>query len=234
MKILAVDTATEALSAALLVDGNLSSRDEVIVRGHAERILPLVDELLAQAGVSVSALDAIAFGRGPGAFTGVRIAVGIAQGLAFGANLPTVPISDLAALGARALDRAEAGLGVARARLEALVCLDARMGEVYCGRVRSSEALGVELLDERLASPQDAFVIPSDRVLVGAGHGFAAYPLLAGRLGLVASYPELLPRAAEIATLGARAFAAGLAVPAEAAEPVYLRNDVANQTGRRS
>ena len=205
----------------------------IMDRGH-EAILPLVDELLTQAGMTVSALDAIAFGRGPGAFTGVRIAVGIAQGLAFGASLPTVPVSDLAALGAQALDRAEAELGIARARLEALVCLDARMGEVYCGRVRSSETLGVELLDERLVVPEGAFAAGSDRVLVGAGHGFAAYPLLADRLGLVATYPELLPRAAEIATLGARAFAAGLAVPAEAAEPVYLRDDVAHRSPRRS
>jgi len=236
VKLLAVDTATEACSAALLVDGVVTSRDAVLGRGHAERILPMVDELLREAGLALGALDAIAFGRGPGAFTGVRIAVSIAQGLAFGAGIPAVAVSDLAALGALALERAMAECGAAAADVEALVCLDARMGEVYYGRVRAHPQLGVELLEEGLAAPAALFTdLPGDgRVRVAAGHGFSAYPALAERLGpsLRAIWPELLPRAAEIARLGARAFAAGLAVPAEAAAPVYLRDQVASQSGR--
>jgi tRNA threonylcarbamoyladenosine biosynthesis protein TsaB len=235
VKLLALDTATEACSAALWIDGAVLSREERLGRGHAERILPMVDELLAEAGLSLRALDAIAFGRGPGAFTGVRIAVSVAQGLAYGAGLPAVPISDLAALGARALDRSAAERGGAGAA-QALVALDARMGEVYHGRVRPDARLGVVLLDEGLAPPAAAFAAPLEAGLlrVGAGHGFSAYPVLGERLGaaLGAVWPELLPRATEIAALGARAYAAGLAVPAEDAAPVYLRDQVASQSGR--
>jgi tRNA threonylcarbamoyladenosine biosynthesis protein TsaB len=236
MKLLAIDTATEACSAALTIDGVVTSREALVGRGHAERILPMVDELLAAAGLSLGALDAIAFGRGPGAFTGVRIAVSVAQGLAFGAGLAAVPISDLAALGARALGRAQQEWGVAAEGREALVCLDARMGEVYYGRVRPCARLGVELLEEGLAPPAAAFAAPLEAGVgrVGAGHGFSAYPALGERLGaqLRAVWPELLPRAVEIAALGALALAAGLAVPAEAAAPVYLRDQVASQSGR--
>lgn len=235
MKLLALDTATEACSAALWIDGAVASRDELLGRGHAERILPLIDELLAEAGLSLAALDAIAFGRGPGAFTGVRIAVSVAQGLAYGAGLPAVPISDLAALGLRALDRALEERGAPGAD-EALVALDARMGEVYFGRVRPSASQGVVLLEEGLAPPEAAFLAPPEAglVRVGAGHGFSAYPPLGERLGagLAIVWPELLPRATEIAALGVRAYALGLAVPAEQAAPVYLRDQVASQSGR--
>ncbi len=236
MKLLAVDTATEACSAALLIDGVVTSREAKLGRGHAEHILPMVDELLAAAGLALGALDAIAFGRGPGAFTGVRIAVSVAQGLAFGAGLPAVPVSDLAALGAQALGRATAEWGPEAADAEALVCLDARMGEVYYGCVRHSARFGVELLEEGLASPAAAFAALGAHggIRVGAGHGFSAYPALAERVGpsLRAIWPDLLPRATEIALLGARAFAAGLGVAAEAAAPVYLRDQVASQSGR--
>ncbi len=235
MKLLAIDTATEGLSAALFVDGAIVSRDEVIGRGHAERILPLVDELLSASGLALGALDAIAFGRGPGAFTGVRIAVSVAQGLAYGAGLPTVAVSDLAAVGARALERAHAE-GLGSGPLEALVCLDARMGEVYFGRARPDDRLGVVLLEEGLAAPDAVFLDPAEpgRRRVGAGHGYSAYPALGVRLGsgLAATWPEMLPRATEIAALAVRAFAAGLAVPAEQAAPVYLRDQVASQSGR--
>jgi tRNA threonylcarbamoyladenosine biosynthesis protein TsaB len=235
VKLLALDTATEACSAALWIDGAVASREELLGRGHAERILPMIDELLAEAALSLASLDAIAFGRGPGAFTGVRIAVSVAQGLAYGAGVPTVPISDLAALGARALDRALAEQGAPGAA-EALVALDARMGEVYHGRVRPDAQLGVVLLDEGLAAPGAAFATPLEPGLrrVAAGHGFSAYPALRERLGAALGpvWPDLLPRAAEIAALGARAFAAGLAVSAEAAAPVYLRDQVASQSGR--
>ncbi len=235
MKILALDTATESCSAALLIDGQLTSREELIGRGHAERILPMIDALLTSAGIGLGALDAIAFGRGPGAFTGVRIAVSVAQGLAFGAGLPTLPVSDLAALGAQALARSSAERGAPGAA-EALVALDARMGEVYHGRVRPDARLGVVLFEEGLAPPATAFAAALEPGLwrVAAGHGFSAYPVLGERLAasLAAVWPDLLPRAAEIAWLGAAALAAGLAVPAEAAAPVYLRDQVASQSGR--
>ncbi|MBS0394921.1 MAG: tRNA (adenosine(37)-N6)-threonylcarbamoyltransferase complex dimerization subunit type 1 TsaB [Proteobacteria bacterium] len=233
MRLLALDTATEACSAALLVDGALATREAIIGRGHAEQILPMIDALLAEAGIGLAALDAIAFGRGPGAFTGVRIAVGIAQGLAYGAGLPTVPVSDLAALGAQALARATRE---ALPATEALVALDARMGEVYAARVRPDPLLGVTLTEERLAPPTAVFLLPAGEgtARVAAGHGFSAYPELASRMAPLvgAVWPELLPRAAEVATLGAQALRAGRIVPPEAAEPVYLRDDVADRSSR--
>src|SRR5215471_10407700 len=124
MKILALDTATEGCSAALLVDGDVRVRELELARGHAERILGLVDELLAEGGITLAAMDAIAFGRGPGGFTGVRLAASVTQGLAFAAGLPVVPISDLAAVAQRAFDME---LAVSRV----VVCNDARMNEVY-------------------------------------------------------------------------------------------------------
>ena len=235
MRILAVDTATEALSVALLVDGDVLSRYEVIGRGHAERALPLIEELLAEAGCGPGSLDAIAFGRGPGAFTGVRIAVSIAQGLAFGADRPVIPVSDLAALARLALDRAgEAALGASAA----LVCLDARMGEVYAGLALAREAGGIELLQEYLTAPEAVGLdgLAPALGVVGAGHGFSAYPAIAARFSprLAAVWPELLPRATEIARLAAIEFAAGRVLPAEEARPVYLRDDVATRSRRGS
>lgn len=227
MKLLAIDTATEACSAALLLDGELRERYELLGRGHAERILPMVDELLAEAGVGLRALDGIAFGRGPGAFTGVRIAVSLAQGLAFGADLPVVGVSDLAALARLVLDRE---------RTEAaLVCLDARMNEVYWAEALPRPDGGIELIAERLGPPAEVVPsLPPTRSLAGAGHGWAAYPRLAERLGtrLAVLRPQLLPRAAQVATLAALEFAAGRAVRAEFALPVYLRDEVATRSGR--
>lgn len=226
MKLLALDTATEACSAALLRDGALTMRYEVPGRGHAERLLPMVDELLAAAGLKVRDLDAIAFGRGPGAFTGVRIAVGVAQGLALAADLPLVPVSDLAALARLALDRGEAP--------RALACLDARMGEVYWAEAIARDDGGIDLLGEHLARPEAVAPRQDGGPLVGAGHGFAAHPSLAAALGarLVACHPGLLPRAAEVARLGALEAAAGRVVDPAAAVPTYLRDDVATRSGR--
>jgi tRNA threonylcarbamoyladenosine biosynthesis protein TsaB len=257
MKLLAIDAATEACSAALLVDGTLLARYEVIGRGHAERLLPMVDELLAEAGLSLTALDALAFGRGPGAFTGVRIAVGLAQGLAFGAGLPVVPVSNLAALGRLALDEASAaGVPVDRA----LACLDARMNEVYWAEVVARADGGVDVRQERLGSPGTvglqldpggstgaaqspvrsadsatlaALEAGTGATTVGAGHGWRAYPALVERFpALALRLPDLLPRAHEIARLGALDAAAGRAIAAEDAAPVYLRDDVATRSGR--
>jgi tRNA threonylcarbamoyladenosine biosynthesis protein TsaB len=236
MKLLAIDSATEACSAAVWTDGALLARYEVIGRGHAERLLPMVDELLAESGFVLANLDAIAFGRGPGAFTGVRIAVGLAQGLAFGADLPLVPVSDLAALARLALDRHATDARSAPTAVTpatALVCLDARMNEVYWAEARARADGGVELVAERLGSPVsvelgDAGAAP----VIGAGHGWSAYPILRERFSLAACWPELLPRAHEIAALAALEVAAGRTVTAEEAAPVYLRDDVATRSGR--
>ncbi|MGQ0430624.1 MAG: tRNA (adenosine(37)-N6)-threonylcarbamoyltransferase complex dimerization subunit type 1 TsaB [Gammaproteobacteria bacterium] len=222
MKLLALDTATEACSAALWLDGTVTERYEVIGRGHAERVLPMVHELLTEAGIEVGALDAIGFGRGPGGFTGLRIAAAIAQGLAAGGRLPLVPVSDLAAM-------ARAGAcGSGRDRI--LSCLDARMGQVYWAAFEQAGAKWRAVTPEALAAPS-ALAVPDDGPWFGVGHGFAAYPeiaeCLAGRLcGVDAS---LLPRASDIAEIAAREFAAGRTVAAARALPVYLRDQVVHR-----
>lgn len=226
MKLLAFDTATEACSAALLLDGELRTEYLEIERGHAERLLPMIEALLAAAGAALGSLDAIAFGRGPGAFTGVRLAASVAQGLGFGAGLPVVPVSDLAAVALRVLRGEPAAAGV-------LVCNDARMGQVYAGAFRrDAEGLTESAAAEAVAGPEAVpalFAAALGREWHGAGHGFRAYPALAAAIvpPLGAIHPALLPRAEEIALLGARAYQRGEAVRAEEALPVYLRDNVA-------
>ena len=223
MKLLAIDTATEGCSAALLVGERLLVREAELARGHAERILPMIDELLGEAGMSLRGLDAIAFGRGPGSFTGVRLAAGIAQGLAFGADLGVVGISDLRALAQRGLDE---GGSVARV----LVCNDARMQEVYWGCFeRGSDGLALASSAERVDPPGSIGLPPDWSGVAGLGRGFAAHPVLRALAGVVMpeGWERLLPRAAEVARLAIPQVAAGQLLGPEAALPVYLRDDVA-------
>jgi tRNA threonylcarbamoyladenosine biosynthesis protein TsaB len=224
MRVLALDTSTESCSVALLVDGQMRLRAAITERGHAELVLPMVDALLVEAGLALEDLDGIAFGRGPGAFTGLRIAAGVVQGLAFGAGLEVAPVSSLAAVAAQ----------VAGAPGEAvLVCNDARMGEVYWG-VFLPEADGQvgAVAAESVSAP--AFVgegAPSARH--AAGNALVRHPALAGRLAArgLQLHDGLLPRADAIARLGARIFAAGRGLPAALALPVYVRDDVARPPG---
>jgi tRNA threonylcarbamoyladenosine biosynthesis protein TsaB len=225
MKILALDTATQGCSAALWVDGNICQREVEVERGHADRILSMVDELLAEAAVTLRTLDAIAFGRGPGSFTGVRLAASVTQGLAFGAGLPVVPISDLRAVAQRT------SLAAAAMR-HILVCNDARMHEVYWACFECApDGLAALIGDEHVGKPMDVWLPDAwagSRVH-GAGRGFAAYSELRASLGerLVSVDDRVLPRATEIAVLGAAEVLAGRTVAAEEAIPVYLRDDVA-------
>ena len=218
MIILALETATEACSAALLMDGDSRERFEIAPRGHSELILPMVDELLAEAGISLSRVDGLAFGRGPGAFTGVRIAVGVAQGIAFGADLSVAPVSSLAAL----------AQGMAADQV--LAAIDARMGEVYWGAFRrDAEGLMQPGAGECVAAPAQVPAIEGSGWL-GAGSGWKSYgEALLGRYpGQVSGHDgAAFPRAASVARLGARVFARGQAVAAEEALPVYLRDQVA-------
>jgi tRNA threonylcarbamoyladenosine biosynthesis protein TsaB len=217
MKLLAFETATEACSVALWIDGDVRERFEIAPRRHAGLALPWADALLAEAGVAKSQLDAIAVGRGPGAFTGVRLAIAIAQGIALALDRPVVPVSTLAALAMRAPgDRI-------------LSAIDARMGEVYLGAfAREHDGLPMPAGHEAVGKP-DAIVIP-DGDWYGVGTGFAAADgALDRRLGarLVAVEAAALPHAADIARIAAHAFEQGEAVAPERAEPAYLRNDVA-------
>ncbi len=223
MKLLALDCATERCSVALWLDGAVTARDALRNRSHSELVLPMTAALLDEADVTLRQLDAIAFGRGPGGFTGVRLAASIAQGLGFAADLPLLPISDLRALAAQALL-------LPGAPACALICQDARMGEVYWG---CFERLAGAILPvgAEAVGPPGALELPrafrSERVC-GAGSGFAAHgaKLAALAAGLTGVFADFLPRASEIALLAAQDGLAS-ALPAEQALPVYLRDDVA-------
>ena len=220
MKVLALDAATEACSAALLAGGRITECYEVIGRGHAERLLPMADELLAAAGLVPADLDGIAFGRGPGGFTGLRIAAGVAQGLAAGAGRPVLPVSNLAAVAA--------GCARESGATSVLACLDARMGEVYWGAFDCRGDAPALLGEEHLSAPADV-TLPPDGSWRGAGPGFAAYPEIAQRLGLASVDAGRLPRAADMARIAAIDLAAGRGrAPAEGI-PVYLRDDVVHR-----
>lgn len=229
MKILALDTATESCSAALLLEGVVSSREIEVARGHAGLILTMIDELLSESSTPLRSLDAIAFGRGPGSFTGVRLAASVAQGLAFGAGLSVVPISDLRAVAQRALPRV---LTENPSTRHTLVCNDARMNEVYWGCF-TLDAAGLMLAagPERVSKPIEVR-LPQEwqgRAVSGLGRGFAAYQELRAHLGHQLGHIDdtILPSACEIAQLAVAEVRSGHVLPPEAAVPVYLRDDVA-------
>ena len=240
MKLLAIDTATENCSAALLIDGTLLFREVEMERGHAERILPMIDELLSEAGLGLTDLNAIAFGRGPGSFTGVRLAATVTQGLAFGANLEVIPISDLQAVAQRAfVTRPTPG--------RALVCNDARMSEVYWACYeRGEDGLARLEGEEHVSRPSEVKLPPSWSTAIAVGRGFVAYgdalrhvlpqvPLgspadssVAAAAPVDNSLLRFLPHAREIAQLAVPELAAGRLLPPEGAVPIYLRDNVAH------
>lgn len=220
MKLLAFETATEACSVAVWDDGRVLERFEVAPRRHAELALPWADAVLAEAGIARAQLDAIAVGRGPGAFTGVRLAIGLAQGIALALDRPVLPVSTLAALALRA--PADAG--------DILSAIDARMGEIYTAAFRR-EGEGVSPLSEECVWAPDAVELPAGAQRWDAvGTGLAALDgalqaRLQPQLGRVDA--AALPHAADVARLAALDFADGKAVAAELIEPAYLRNNVA-------
>ncbi len=223
MNLLAIETSTEACSVALWIDGALRERHEIAPRRHTDLVLPWADDLLAQAGIGKRALDAIAVGRGPGAFTGVRLAVALVQGMALALDIPVLPVSTLAALALPATTDA----GTA----DVLAAIDARMGEVYLGLFRADADAGVIALGgEWMARPGEAVVADGADLLVGVGTGFgAAEGLLATRLAprLRRVDATALPHAADVARLAALAFVRGEAIAADRLEPAYLRDKVA-------
>ncbi len=230
MKILAVETATEACSAALLIQDEIIERWELAPKAHTRLILPMIDGLMAEAGLSLRQLDALAFGCGPGSFTGVRIATGVVHGIALGADLPVLPVSTLAAIAQDYFVHQQNAL--------LFVAMDARMGEVYWG-VYQRNCQGIaELLGKESVTHPDQIERPVlSQPGVGIGSGWLLYRQnLLGRLeGLVAGIvPQTVwPRASAIARLGAAAFQNGKAVPVERALPVYLRDKVAKTEQER-
>ena len=219
MKILALDTATEACSAALLDGDSVYERHEIAPRRHAQLILPMVDGVLAEAGLGLADLDAIAFGRGPGAFTGVRIAAGVTQGLALGAGLPVIPISSLATLAQPALGNAAV----------VLAAIDARMGEIYWGICEAGQdGLASLVSEERVTSP-DAVQAPAAGPVFGVGSGWGTYRERLKRAldkqvsGIAAHH---YPLATDMLPLAVKEYTEKRCVSAEQALPVYLRDNV--------
>ena len=221
MKLLAFETSTEACSVAVFADGEVRERFEVAPRRHAELALPWAEALLAEAGIARSQLDAVAVGRGPGAFTGVRLGIALAQGIALALDVPVLPVSTLATLAAPVLHEMPG--------IRVLAAIDARMGEVYVAGYAAG-AHGPLLLDaERVCAPGQLVAGPGDD-WVGVGTGFAAADgALVQRLGssLRRVDATALPHAADTARLAALLHAAGGGVAPEHAEPAYLRNNVA-------
>ena len=221
MKILAIETATEACSAALDINDSCSHRFEIAPRRHTELILPMIDELLREADIQISDLDAIAFGQGPGAFTGVRIAVGVIQGLAFAHNIPVIPVSTLAALAQL----------FAKEHNYVASAIDARMQEIYWGLYKKNDLGLMQLItEEKVCSPDD-IPTPSEGEgeWFGAGTGWNSYSeTLQSRFNskLAGFNGDILPTAEAIMELAKPAYLAGDVLPVEEAVPVYLRNKV--------
>ena len=224
MKVLAIETATEACSAALLVDNDVAQEFRIAPREHAKIILPMIDSLLASAEFSVNQLDAIAFGRGPGSFTGLRIATGITQGIAFSAGLPVAPVSTLAAL----------AMGCVRQQkvTQVLAALDARMQEVYWAIYQTSQSGRVELQGTEAVVSPDQVAVPDASNWVGAGSGWGTYHERLQRRcdNMIESvYPDQYPQAEDIARLAVAVIETRQTVAAEQAQPVYLRDKVADK-----
>ena len=223
LKILAFETSTELCSAALWLDGSVDVREVVAGQRHSELLLPMIDELLASHSLKAAALDCIAFGAGPGSFTGLRIACGVAQGIAFGSNVPVVGVGTLRALAAAS--RAD----------HVVCCLDARMGEVYHAAYERRGGEWHAVHEPGLYKPDAVPDLPAG-AWTGCGSGFTVYRAAlesryAGKLALVIE--NLVPHAREIAALAAAEFGRGGAVSAELAAPLYVRNKVALRIDER-
>lgn len=225
MKLLAVDTSTEACSAALYSDGDIVGRYQIAPREHTRLILPMIEEVMAEVGVARRDLDALAFGRGPGSFTGVRIGTGVIQGLALALDLPVVPVSTLAAMAWGAMRQHDSSLVHA--------AIDARMGEVYYAAYERAGIGVAERVAECVCAAAD--VREDSTVAIGVGTGWGAYAAaLRARLsGVTEVHPEFFPDARDIAELAASIADQGGGVAPEQALPVYLRNKVTHVAARK-
>jgi len=217
MKFAAFETSTEWCSVALWIDGEISGLEERAGNAHSQRVLPMLQHLATAAGIAVAQLDGVAFGAGPGSFTGLRIACGVAQGLALARGLPVVGVSTLAAMAEES--------GAARV----VACLDARMREVYYSAIEKVGDRWREVIPAQCVAPA-AVRLPPGEGWVGCGNGFAVY----GSMGLRSVVPDIHPSAIAVARLAAPRFDAGEGVDAEFAVPVYVRDKVAFTIEERS
>lgn len=219
MNLLAIETATECCSVALLTGGRLITRSEMAPRRHAELLLPMCDDVLAEAGLARADLDVLAVGRGPGAFTGVRLAVSAAQGIALALDIPVVPVSSLAALALQAPDNGA----------DVLAVIDARMGEVYAAVFRRVNG-HIEAITDETVGPADALRVSNVTALNVIGTGWTSYrDAITKVLPITPRWAEgdRYPQAADVARLAAPIAAAGGGVAADSVLPVYLRDKVA-------
>ncbi len=227
MRILALDTSTEYLSLALQLDNTTLYFDMLAGQSHSQQILPQIRALLNEAKIELTDLNGIAFGAGPGSFTGVRIACGVAQGLALGANLPVVGVNTLMAL-------AEASFKITGAN-KVIACLDARMGEVYHAAFAKKDAVWQEVSVSGLFKPQAVPAIQGHD-WVGAGSGWLTYGEQLNAIygtQVKQTLPQALPTASAVLSIAQPLFAAGLAKSATEAAPIYIRNKVALKTTER-
>ena len=213
MRFAAFETSTEWCSVALWIDGEIAGVEERAGRAHSERVLLMLDRLVAAAGIPIAQLDAVAFGAGPGSFTGLRIACGVAQGLAFARGLPVIGISTLEAMAEES--------GATRV----VACLDARMNEVYYSAIEKTGLRWREVIPAQCVAPASA-PMPPGGGWTGCGNGFAVYDALLGNRFRCIK-PEIHPSAIAVARLAAPLFAAGGGVDAALAAPVYVRDKVA-------
>jgi tRNA threonylcarbamoyladenosine biosynthesis protein TsaB len=224
MKLLALETSTEYCSVALWQDGVLNQRCELVGQKHSEVLITMLDALLKEAGLNIRQIDGIGFGKGPGSFTGVRIACGVAQGLALGADVKVVGVCTLLAL-------AEVS-----GRDKVIAALDARMGELYLAAYARRDGVWATVIEPCLCKPDEAPQLPGEGWF-GAGSGFAVNgAVLAARYGkqLTGTDAQALPQAVAVAQLAAAEFAGGNAVAADLALPLYLRDKVALKTSERN
>jgi len=221
LNILAIDTSTEACSAAIWIDGACRSQYALTPQGHSERILPMCDELLAEAGMSLEQMDCLAFGRGPGSFTGIRVGTAVIQGIAFAVDRPVVAVSSLRALAQNAFSQ--------WGHKNIAAAIDARMNEVYWGLYQLDEYSIMQLVGEERLSPPEQVTLPQTQIF-GAGSAWASYTqTLQTSLGskLDAFNAECYPTASSIALIAEKEFSLGHAQSVEAIQPVYLRDRVA-------
>ncbi len=225
MNIVALDTATEACSVALLCGGEVQSRYQVAPKIHAKVLLPMLDELMAEAQIGPQQLDAVAFGRGPGGFTGVRIATAAAQAIALGADIPAAPVSTLAAIALRA--NREGGCK------KIAVAIDARMSEVYWGAYLAGSAEPTLVGIECVCAPDQVPALEGDWKTAGTGWQVWPDQLLAASGVQVTNDTDPFPHALDILSIGGEMIKQGRGVAAESALPVYLRDNVARTEAQR-
>ena len=228
-KLLAIETSSESCSLALSVDGQTSERVFHEPRRHAELLLPSIRELLAENDISLSELDAIAFGQGPGSFTSLRIGIGVVQGLAWGADLGVIPVSSLAALAQGVVSQHDIPEDTT-----VIVAMDARMDEVFHARYQVGSSGLVELIGQEQVSPPETVGFPEAGLFVCAGNGFERYvQLREGLASEVSVFANLWPTATNVLKLGTAWLLNHDALPAHQAQPHYVRDNVAKKSSEQ-